>query len=126
MKSKARGAKVHGQSLLEEIEAYIKILENISNIIIYNNFNQSITWKEIKKLCNKLGIIEIHWKHLNLKVKELDSIHIRRLNPINSIVVTKEILESTESYKLLETNNIIIWNYRGYFIDINFKDYFSK
>ena len=58
--------------------------------------------------------------------EELDSTYIRGSKSINSIVVTKNILDFIEGLKLLKANEIIITNYRALLIDINMEGYFKE
>ena len=61
----------------------------------------------------------------NIPFAEMDNMHITGSKPINTIVVTPNIMECIEGCKLFEANKIIITDHQSYVVDINFKRYFQ-
>ena len=63
---------------------------------------------------------------MNIEAEELDPIHIRGSNLIDSIEEIEGMLEYIKGYKLLDVNEVITLDYRVYLVDINFEGYFRK
>ena len=56
----------------------------------------------------------------------MDNIHITSSKPIDSIVVSNNLIKCVEGYELVEAREILINNYRSYIIDLNLERYFNE
>ena len=56
----------------------------------------------------------------------LDSTYTNESKIIDSTAMTVNLLDFVEGSILIETNEIITSNHRGYIIDMNLEDYFNK
>ena len=88
--------------------------------------NQSIHLKKVKSFYNELGLKDIHQWYNNLDEGQMDNTYIIGSEPIDSVAATTNILQIAEGCKLMETNKIIITDYRLYLIDFNFEEYFCE
>jgi len=60
-----------------------------------------------------------------LNPDQIDPTQIRGLKYIDGIFITEGVIEVIEESKLVEINNIVITDYRGYMFDMNIKSYFE-
>ena len=56
----------------------------------------------------------------------MDKTYIGGSTPINSIAASLGLLEYVEGSKLMNHNDIVLSDYRGYIVDINFEAYFHE
>ena len=59
-------------------------------------------------------------------MSKIDNIYKIGSKPIHSIAASPSIMNCIEGYKLIEVNEIVLSNHRGYLIDINLELYFSE
>ena len=63
--------------------------------------------------------------HNNTELDCFDNAYRDKSKPIDSIIVTPNIMEHIRGYKLLEVNKVVIIDYRLCLININFEIYFK-
>ena len=59
-------------------------------------------------------------------LNEMDNIHVTSSKLIDSIVASNNLMKCIEGYKLADTREILINNYRSYIIDLNLEKYFNE
>ena len=81
--------------------------------------------EDIQRFYRILGIKDVH-ATVNNTQYPLDFIHTNGSKIIDSIAMTVNLLDFAEGSILIETNEIIPSDYRGYIVDVNLEDYFDK
>ena len=56
----------------------------------------------------------------------MNNTHNRDSSPIDNIAVSLGLIKVVKGHVLLETNDILISDYRSYMIDLNFQRYFDE
>ena len=111
--------------MFKEIEKYAKSDSNITNAIIARDMNQSIRLKAVQSFFENIGVMDVHHKHNNVEMQQLDYTESRGLQPIDTVAVSRGLIGFVEGSLLNECCDIIITNYRSYVVNANFEDYFN-
>ena len=65
-------------------------------------------------------------KVLTISIDKIDKTCISGSTPIDSIATSPGMFEYVKGYKLINYNDIILSDHRGYIVDISFKAYFEE
>jgi len=112
------------KEILHQIKEYVS-KNNVNDIIIGGDFNQSITTKEIEKFYNDISVKDIHSTINFIDMNELDNTNVNSRHPIDSIAASAGIMQYIEGCKLLNNNDILYSDHRSYIIDVNLEEYFN-
>lgn len=123
---KAKTAAQYRSEIFEEIEKYIKDNEDITDVLIAGDMNQSIGSIEVQKFFERIGVVDVHQLHNNIELKQLDHTESRGSKPIDTIAISRGLKEFVEGCMLQECNDIILTDHRSYIIDLNLEAYFDQ
>ena len=112
------------KEILQQIKNYIQT-NQFNDIIIAGDFNQNIASNEIKQFCMEIGVKDIHSMINNINIEELDNTNINGKHPIDSIAASHSISEYIEGCQVVQHNEILYSDHRGYMVDVNFEGYFN-
>ena len=87
--------------MLNEIVSYIKEHYQVNDWIISEDINQDINSHEITNFFQECRVEDIHHKHNNIPLNQLDNTHITGSKYADTIVATESILEVIERCKLV-------------------------
>ena len=110
---------------MQEIKQYIQSNLDITDIIIAGDYNQDIREKVIRRFYVDIGVCDIHGKINNIPLEQLDKTYKQGSKPIDYIAATAGVLDYIEECQLLDYNDIIETDHRGYMIDIALDEYFE-
>jgi len=126
IEGKVEGPSEYRKSILKKIKQYLNDNNDISDIIITEDFNQNIMATEMKQFYAEIGVEDIHSRLNNIPEELLEKTFINGSKPIDSIAASEGIFEYIEECQLLDYNQIIFSDHRSYIIDVNIKDYFNN
>ena len=78
------------------------------------------------KKITELGLQDLHSKHNNLGLNELNNKHAYGSKPIDSIAGTSGIVEHVEGCALLNHNEVVPSDHRAYIVDLNAEEHFQN
>ena len=122
---KAKTAAQHRSDVFKEIEEHIKKNNDMIDMLLAGDINQSVASKTVQKFFNSIGVMDVHQKCDDLDLNQLDNTESRGSNPIDAVAVSHGLMEHVESSMLNDCNDIKFTDHRSYIIDINFEDYFE-
>ena len=114
------------KEILSQIRDYVHKNEDIDDIIIAGDFNQNITSSEIQVFFREIGVLDVHSHYNNIPLGQMDTTYIQGKTPIDSIALSCGAISYVEGVKLMEYNEFVMTDHRGYLLDINFEDYFNN
>jgi len=112
------------KEILNQIKDFIQN-NNFNDIIISGDFNQNIASNEIQQFFSEIGVKDIHSTTNNIEITQMDNTNVNGSHPIDSIAATREISDYIEGCQMVDNNDIIYTDHRGYLVDINLEDYFN-
>ena len=112
------------KEILKQIKEYIQI-KNFNDIIISGDYNQNIAANEIKQFYREIGVKDMHSTINHIEISQMDNTNVKGSYPIDSIAASSEISEYIEGCQMVDHNEIIYIDHRGYMVDINLEDYFN-
>jgi len=121
---KIKSTTQYRKEILRQIKEYVH--ENkIDDIIIGGDFNQGIATNEIQQFFQQIGVQDIHSKINKIPLNQLDKTNVNGSLPIDSIAASQGIYEYIEGCRLVENNEIVHTDHRGYLVDVNLEEYFN-
>ena len=123
---KVKIAQTCWKEVFNQIIAYFKINLSANNIIIAGDINQDIESLEVQQFHIELRASDVHHAFNRIEFSEMNNTYITRSKPIDSIMVSLNIMDCIEGCELLEADKIIITNHCSCIIDINFERYFNS
>jgi len=136
LKSKAQYDRVSGEikttkeyreNVLEEISKEIKLLqhEGVNGIILAGDFNQDIGSDRIQRFLCENGLYEVHREVNECEEQVRDKTYQSGSNQLDAVFVTRKVLRSIKGSKLVDFNDIILSDHRGFIFDMDFEEYFN-
>ena len=122
----AKTSTQYRNQIFKEIEDFVKNNNNITDVIVAGNFNQSVKSRAIQRFLENIGVIEVHHRYNNIEINQLDHTERRGSEPIDVFAVSRGLIRFVEGSLLNEYFDIIITNHRSYIVDINFEGYFDQ
>jgi len=121
---KVKNSNKYRKEILSQIEEYVNS-NNIDEIIIAGDYNQQISSNEIKQFYNKIGVRDVHSVVNNIELNDMDKTYINGRFQIDSIAASNGIMNYIEGCQVVDNNEIIHTDHRGYVIDVNLQEYFD-
>ena len=117
---KVQTTKYYREEILEEIATEIRRVksEGISDIIVSGDFNQDILSERLQKLIRENGLYDVHWDS-NISIGRRDKTHMTGSTQIDAVLGSENVLQCTEGSKMIDFNEILISDHRGFLIDID-------
>ena len=100
-------------------------MNSSKDIIVAGDFNQSLYSKVIKNFLIYNRLFEIHNLLNGDNLKNWDNTYVIGSKCIDFVPTSSGIINEIEGYKLINYNQIIQSNHRGYLFDINLERYFK-
>ena len=100
-------------------------MNKVNNILVAGNFNQSLYSKDIEQFMISNGLFEIHNLLNGNNHSKRDNTYIIESKCIDFVAATSRLINDIEGCKLINYNQIIESNHRGYLIDLNLEQYFN-
>jgi len=94
-------------------------------VIIGGDYNQNICDREIKKFHDDIGVHNIHQIANNVELEQMCKTYVHGSSPIDAIYASNGIMEYVDGCKILDNNEIVEADHRGYLIDIALEEYFE-
>jgi len=125
---KVKTAKVHREELLTEITDEITLWKSkgTQNFIVAGDFNQDVTKERICKFQRDNGIEEIHQEYHYRNDRVRDATHKSGKSQIDAVFASTEVIDCVQGSKLIDFNEIVITDHRGFMFDVNIMRYFRK
>ena len=136
LKSRAQYDRVNGEvktskqyrdELLKELTEEISLLkeEGIEGIIIAGDINQDITHIQIQKFMQENGLFKIHQELTNEEETTRDRTYKNGSKQIDAVLGTEAIVRVAQGSKIVDFDEIIITDHRGFLIDLDVNEYFN-
>ena len=122
----AKGAVEHRKEIFNQIKTYVNSNQQINDIILTGDLNQSIKSNDVQRFFKELGITDAHSRINNIPIEQLDKKYINGSNAIDAIAMSEGILEYVEGSMLLSHAEIVLSDHRPCTVDANMEDYFNK
>lgn len=121
----AKGATEHRKEIFKQIVTYIKSNQQIDDVILTGDLNQSIKSNEVQRFFEELGIEDVHSRVNNIPIDQLDKTYINGSQAIDTIAMSEGMFDYVEGSVLLSHAEIVQSDHRPYLVDINLEDYFN-
>ena len=119
-----RSCTQYRKEILQQIKKYIQT-KQFNDIIITGDFNQNIASNEIKQFCTEIGVKDMYSATNNINIEDLDNTNTNGKHTIDSIAASSAISEYIEGCQVVQHNEIVYSDHRGYMVDMNFEGYFN-
>jgi len=100
-------------------------MNKVNNILVAGNFNQSLYLREIENFLISNGLFELHDLLNKYNSNNRDNTYIIETKYIDFVAATSGLINNIEGCELINYNQIIQSNHRGYLIDLNLEQYFN-
>ena len=114
------------KELLNDIREHLRKNPDINDVIISGDYNQYLGNNEIKKFHENIEVHEIHPIINNILINQIGKTYKHGSNPIDSIAASSGVIDFIDGCKLLDYNDILESDHRGYVINSAIEDYFNK
>jgi len=123
-----KSAKFYREAILLEIANEISNskTKGINDYIVAGDFNQDVTKERIVRFANENELEEIHQEYNFRDDIYRDATHARGQCQIDAIFASKGVLNCIKGSRIMDFNEVIITDHRGFMIDININKYFKK
>jgi hypothetical protein len=120
-------AKYYRDLLLKEVTKEIRKVkeEGVKGIIVAGNFNQNIANQKLQEFMVENSLYEIHREVNDFKSSARDKTYNKGSNQIDAVLASEEVLNQVRGSRLVDFNEVVISDYRGFLIDIDFEQYFE-
>ena len=120
-------SRQYRDQLLDDIAEEIKIAkaDDVNDFVIAGDFNQDIAGDQMQRFMRENGLFEVHHTVNNIDNDERDNTHVTGSKQIDAVLATDGIVQSIKGSLLVEVNEIIENDHRGFIFDIDIQEYFS-
>ena len=94
-------------------------------IIIAGNFNEPLYLKNIEAFLINNSLFEVHDLLNGIESVKRDNTHIEGTKCIDFVAVSNSVVEFIDACELINFNQFIETDHRGYLVDINLELYFE-
>ena len=95
------------------------------DIILYGDFNQDIDSEQMQRFMRENGLLEIHENLNEVDYMQRDRTHKEGSKQIDAVLATDGIRQCMKGSLIVDFNNIVISDHRGFVFDIDIKEYFQ-
>jgi len=124
-KGRVKLAKQYQDKMIAGISQYIDKQMKIDNIIIVGDLNKDINSIAIRQLFIEKGLFNIYEIMNLIKETQWESTCKYSVKCVNAIATTAGLLQYVDGCEMIESNELIVTDYRGYLINFNLERYFE-
>ena len=113
------------KKILKDLTEYIgesQEMNNVTDFIVMRDLNQDTESREIQNFLVENGLIDTYQYVNNIAKGQYDKIYSRGSKYIDIVTITHRLMSYVRGCKLIETDEIIPSDHRGYLIDVNIKN----
>ena len=127
IKGEVRTAKRYRDDMLNELSAEVQKAKDdgVDGVIIGGDFNQNIDHPQIQRFMRENGLSDLHQEVTDSETYERDRTYKNGSNQIDAILATEFVSNAVRGSKMIDFDEIIITDHRGFLFDIDFNDYFN-
>ena len=113
------------KEILKEMKHHVDNNDDVTDALIAGDYNQDIRDNAMRRFFSEIGVTEIHSKINNVRMEQMDKTCKSGSKPIDSFAASAGMLEHIEGCMLLDYNEIVETDHRGYVVDIALDEYFE-
>jgi len=127
IEGKIRTAKEYREEILIEVsnEVQEQREKGISEYIIAGDMNQDVTKERIRRFMRETGVEEVHQECNPQFEIPRDATHKKGKTQIDAVFATTAVLNCINECKIVDYNEIIMSDHRGFIFDLNARKYFN-
>jgi hypothetical protein len=127
VKGKLHSSQQYREMMLSELVDEIKRVQEdgVDGVLLSGDFNQDIGHQNMQRFLREAGMQEVHQVMNETEENVRDRTYKNGQNQIDAIFVTTSLIQYVRGSKIVDFDEVIPTDHRGFLIDIDFEEYFN-